>query len=118
MTDERLRSQQGWVWAARRAGQISYTSTATRNEALVAAWRLATTVGDRDAIGRYSIGALRTAQLQLRAQFTDANTKLYSHPERLIGGWGANASDPVIRIDYVQHNISALTGLFALAANR
>jgi hypothetical protein len=50
----------------------------------------------------------------MRVQFTDANTGQYPHPERLIGGWGADAIHPVVRIDYVQHNISTLIGLHAL----
>jgi hypothetical protein len=105
------------IGASRAGGRISYTSTATKGEALVAAWGLATFVGDQDAIARFSAGTQRNIQFQLRVQFTEENTELFPRPDRAIGGWGQNAADASIRIDYVQHNISGLIGLWHLTKN-
>jgi len=90
---------------------VNYTSTATKGEAIVAAWGLATFTDDREAIGRISLGAQRNAQFQMRVQYTAENTRRFVEPARAIGGWGANSEDPSIRIDYVQHNMSSLIGL-------
>jgi hypothetical protein len=95
-------------------GPISYTSTATKGEAIVAAWGLAAFAHDRKAIDRFSLGARRNVQFEMRVQFTAENSGGFNEPDRAIGGWGANATDPSIRIDYVQHNLSALIGLIHL----
>jgi hypothetical protein len=103
------------IGAGKRETGINYTSTATKGEALVAAWALAKLRGNPLATGRFSYAAMRTAQFQMRVQYLPENVQLYSRPERLIGGWPGSASDRTIRIDYVQHNISALSGLWCLA---
>lgn len=105
------------IGASRAGGRISYTSTATKGEALVAAWGLATFAGDQDAIARFSAGTQRNIQFQLRVQFTAENTELFPRPDRAIGGWGQDAANANIRIDYVQHNISGLIGLWHLTKN-
>ena len=89
---------------------INYTSTATKGEALIAVWAMAAATGDREAADRYAAAARRNAQFQLRVQFTPENTELFPDPEMVIGAWGKDALDPWIRIDFVQHNISALIG--------
>jgi hypothetical protein len=105
------------IGAARRDGPINYTSTATKGEAIVAAWALATYLGDTDGIARLSTAARRNAQFQMRVQYTPENSALFPRPERLIGGWPASPTNPSIRIDYVQHNISVLIGLWYLTKN-
>ena len=96
---------------------INYTSTATKAEALVAAWALARFIGDSEAEDRYATAAQRNLQFQLRVQFTAENTQLFPRPEAAIGAWGKDALDPWIRIDFVQHNISGLLGLWAMTTN-
>ena len=90
---------------------INYTSTATKAEALVAAWALARFAGDGPEEERISSAALRNLQFQLRVQYTAENTQLLPRPEAAIGAWGKDAVDPWIRIDFVQHNISGLLGM-------
>lgn len=91
---------------------INYTSTATKGEALVAVWAMAAATGDDEASDRYAAAARRNAQFQLRVQFTRENTELFPDPAMVIGAWGKDALDPWIRIDFVQHNISALIGVW------
>jgi hypothetical protein len=99
------------IGGARRDGPISYTSTATKGEAIVAAWGLATFKGDESEADRFALGVQRNAQYQMRMQYTEANTSEFARPDLTIGGWAANDEDRSIRIDYVQHNMSVLVGL-------
>lgn len=100
------------IGGARRDGPISNTSTATKGEAIVATWALASYRGDEEAVERFALGAQRNVQFQLRVQYTEANTGDFARPDLTIGGWPANVDDPSIRIDYVQHNMSVLFGLW------
>ena len=98
------------------AGQnpINYTSTATKGEALLAVWALAAFAEDAGAVERYSTAARRNIQFQMRVQFTSENSQLFPRPEAVVGAWGKDALDPWIRVDFVQHNISGLVGLWYL----
>ena len=93
---------------------INHTSTATKAEALVAAWALARLAGDDAAEERYALAARRNLQFQLRVQYTAENTQLFPRPEAAIGAWGKDAVDPWVRIDFVQHNVSSLLGMWSL----
>ena len=104
------------IGAAERS-PLSYTSTATKGEALVAAWALANAIGDEQAAERFAAAARRNAQFRMRVQWTAANSGLFPQPERLHGSWGGNPADPDPRIDFVQHNISGLIGLWHLTRN-
>jgi hypothetical protein len=100
------------IGGARKTSAISYTSTATKGEAIVAAWALAKYAADQPAIDRFALAAQRNAQFQMRVQYTELNTELFPTPSRLIGGWPGSPVDQSIRIDYVQHNISVLIELW------
>ena len=93
---------------------INHTSTATKAEALVAAWALARLAGDDAAEERYALAAQRNLQFQLRVQYTAENTQLFPRPEAAIGAWGKDFVDPWIRIDFVQYNVSGLLGMWSL----
>jgi len=99
------------IGGARRDGPISNTSTATKGEAIVAAWALATFKRDDKAAARFALGAQRNAQFQMRVQYTEQNTGDFARPDLTIGGWPGSVDNPSIRIDYVQHNMSVLVGL-------
>ena len=115
--DTMIRNQHGTDGPPMRIGgsslqaPINYTSSATKAEAIVAAWALARFAGDDDGEERFAAGARRNLQFQLRVQYTAANTQLFPRPEGAVGAWGKDAVDPWIRIDFVQHNMSALLGL-------
>ena len=92
---------------------VSFTSTATKGEALVAAWALAAYRGDEEA-PRYAEATRRTAQFQMRAQFTPEKAQIFPRPERLAGGWGQDVARHHVRMDFVQHNVSALLGVWSM----
>ena len=88
---------------------INYTSTATKAEALAAAWALALHRGDSRRARRLALAQQRTIQFMMRVQYTRENTIEFPKPERAIGAWPQDAYEDYVRIDFVQHNISALS---------
>lgn len=90
----------------------SYTSIATKGEALAAVWALAEFKGDDDVAEIVAEASWRNAQYRMRVQYTEENTSEFPNSEATVGGWGANDLEHEVRIDYVQHNISALIGVY------
>jgi len=88
---------------------INYTSTATKAEALAGAWALALYAGDTRRARRLAVAQQRTIQFLMRVQYTRENTIDLPKPERAIGAWPQDAYEDYVRIDFVQHNISALS---------
>jgi hypothetical protein len=84
------------------------TPTATRAEALVAMCRLGARTGG--AIRPYLEALKRMASFQLRCQVSDESALYLPRPDRSLGGFRRSLTDWEIRIDYVQHNVSALLG--------
>ncbi len=85
------------------------TPTATRAEALVAMVDL-TRITGQDS--RPFVEALmRMAAFQRRCQFDQVSAMYLQRPDLAIGGFRRSLTHYEIRIDYVQHNISALLGL-------
>lgn len=85
------------------------TPTATRAEALVAMHHLALRTGRET---RPYVGALmRMAAFQRRCQLAVDNALYLPRPDRALGGFRRSLTRWEIRIDYVQHNVSALLGL-------
>jgi hypothetical protein len=108
-------AQDGDVWAigaSRLRDPVNYTSTATKAEALIAAWRLADARGDQQNASVYARAARRTAQFLMRVQHTEESSAAFPNPGRLIGAWGQDAVKPYVRMDFVQHNVSALLGVW------
>ena len=81
---------------------------AGRCEGLLAAWRLARRMGA--ATDDYRRAILLAARFQLAHQYDAVNSYLLPNPARALGGFYASYADHTIRIDYVQHNLSALLG--------
>lgn len=104
------------IGASAARNPINYTSTATKGEALLAVWALAAFSEDAEAVERYSTAARRNVQFQIRVQYTSENSQLFPRPEAVIGAWGKDALDPWVRMDFVQHNVSGLVGLWYLTA--
>jgi hypothetical protein len=102
------------IGGARREGPINNTSTATKGEAMIAAWAIARLTGDESAEERIAEATERSAQYQMRVQYTADNTVSFPRPEGAIGGWPGSTDDRSIRIDYVQHNLSVLIGMVHL----
>jgi hypothetical protein len=87
---------------------INYTSSSTKAEALVAVWALARWARDVAAERRFSQAALRNVQFQMRVQFTPALSRRFPRPDRTVWAWPQDPFVDTIRMDFVQHNISAL----------
>jgi hypothetical protein len=91
-------------------GEPRTTSAASRAEGLVAALKLARRTSDRRASG--IAAALRsTARFQLSRQYTAATSNGLPNPGRVRGAFREGQNAGLIRIDFVQHNISALLGI-------
>lgn len=83
---------------------------ASRAEGMVAAYLLARKTGDKraDMIATHLRVSVR---FQLSQQYTMANTQGAKNPAMALGGFRQGPAYGRIRIDYVQHNISALLGV-------
>lgn len=85
------------------------TPTATRAEALVAMTRLAHRAGDDTTP---YVEALRLmASFERRTQLYDESVLYTPRPDLAAGGFRRGLDHWEVRIDYVQHNLSALLGL-------
>ena len=42
------------------------------------------------------------------------NTALFRAPERLVGAWAQDIANLYVRMDFVQHNISQLIGVWSM----
>ena len=84
------------------------TPTATRAEGLGAAWLLARDFGHEKEAAAILTGIRLAIAMQLGMQFRPESVLYHDDPARAIGGFRRSFESPEIRIDYVQHNISAL----------
>lgn len=80
---------------------------ASRAEGLVPAYRLARSIGDARA-AKIASALKACASFQLAQQFTSENSESLPNPARAAGGFRGGLTSAMIRIDYVQHNISSL----------
>ncbi len=84
------------------------TPTATRSEGLCAAARLLRDLGDTRSAETVFEAVLWGISFQLQTQITEADTLFMANPSRAIGGFRESLLSGEVRIDFVQHNISAL----------
>jgi hypothetical protein len=93
-----------------RPGVPRVTPTASRAEGLLAAYRMAEPMKDWRAT-KIAVALKACARFQLSQQLGDDNKYHLPNPQRASGGFHESLDDLHIRIDYVQHNISALLGI-------
>ena len=93
------------------------TSTAARSEGLIAAYHLAVDFGDNDTASRILDAIKLGVEFQFRTQFTSDNVEDLPDPQRAIGGFHESLNCYDIRIDYVQHNICSILGLYNILQN-
>lgn len=96
-----------------RPEPVRSTRTSARAEGLVAAFRLGQRAGDPRAPGVLQ-GLALTAPHLLSMQYTADNSFFLDDPAAVLGGMRGGLDDAEIRIDYVQHHMSAMLGLAAL----
>jgi hypothetical protein len=89
------------------------TPAASRAEGLVAAYRIARSIGDSRA-PKLASALKKCVRFQLSQQFTAANSASLPNPRRAAGGFREGPTTLRVRIDFVQHNISSLLGIAAL----
>jgi len=90
------------------------TPTATRSEGLLAAHALISEFGDEQLAERIRRAVKRGVGFQLQTQITRERAMYLRAPRRCLGGFTRGLSRFEVRIDYVQHNISALILLHQL----
>jgi hypothetical protein len=94
------------------------TPAATRSEGLVCAYEIAQKAGDKERAAAI-LTALRDAvSFQLTMQFRPESAMHLPKPWLALGGFHASLTNYEIRIDYVQHNLSALIGLWRILGER
>ncbi len=94
------------------------TPTATRLEGLLAAYQLARDFGSQSE-ARAILKAIGLGiAFQLQTQFQPESVLYLEDPERSLGGFRRSLTDFEIRIDYVQHNISALVAFYRLLESK
>ena len=87
------------------------TPAACRAEGMAASWHMFRRADEHEFAVSIRRTIERSVAFQLRSQVTAAVAEMYPQPALAVGGWQAGPTDPQIRIDFVQHNISALLGL-------
>jgi hypothetical protein len=90
------------------------TPTATRSEGLIAAYHLSKDFGGKNTTERILNAINLGVHFQISTQFTPSNISNLSNPQRAIGGFHESLTDYDIRIDYVQHNICSILGLYKI----
>ncbi|MGE0494085.1 MAG: hypothetical protein AB7S38_33050 [Vulcanimicrobiota bacterium] len=90
------------------------TPTDIRLEGLNAAWALAVQAGDGKRIERLRSSVERGLAFSSLCEVTPERAALLVRPDYCRGGVMRGLADPEIRIDYVQHHISALLGAYRL----
>jgi uncharacterized protein YyaL (SSP411 family) len=78
-----------------------------RAEGLVAGYRLAEAAGDARAVS-LAVALRASARFQLAQQFGPSDASWLPNADRASGGFRESLTSTLIRIDYVQHNISSL----------
>ncbi len=86
------------------------TPTATRTEGLCAVYSLVRQAGYRDRAVRMLDAVRLGTVFVLQMQFRPESVMYFDDPQRALGGIHAGLTNYEVRIDYVQHCISALLG--------
>ncbi len=90
------------------------TPAGSRSEGLTAAWKMANARGQQDQARWLGRASLRAAGFQLNQQYRAENSYYFPRPERVVGGFRETPTDPVVRIDTVQHNATGLLGVLEI----
>ena len=94
------------------------TPTATRSEALLYAYQIAEQSGKTGRLEEIYTTLLNNVKFQLNCEVRPEAAMFLENPQKALGGFQRNLTGPDIRIDYNQHNISSLVGLYRLMRER
>lgn len=90
------------------------TPTAIRAEGLSAAYSLLKNQGYLNEAKEIKTTIEKCIRFQLQNQYTPERTLFFPNPQRAWGGVSKSLTDFSIRIDYVQHHLSSLIGLYKI----
>lgn len=91
------------------------TPAATRAEGLVAAYRLLVDYNLEEVAKTIIRPAIELGlAFQVQAQFEPITAMYLPDPQRVLGGFKKSLTDYELRIDYTQHNLSAILGYYSL----
>ncbi|KUG22225.1 poly (glycerol-phosphate) alpha-glucosyltransferase [hydrocarbon metagenome] len=90
------------------------TGSATRIEGLSAVYKLVRDFGTKRELEPIFNGICLGTQFLLKNQITRELAKKKNWPSKAVGGFQENTDIPNIRIDCVQHNVSALLGAYRM----
>jgi hypothetical protein len=88
--------------------------TATRTEGLSAAWQLARDFDRPEDAKRIHRSIEKALQFQLQLQYRPESVLYLAEPHHALGGFRDTLSRHIIRIDTVQHNLSAVLGAYLI----
>jgi hypothetical protein len=84
------------------------TPTATRMEGLAATWFLADRQERRELAATYRQTLQPGVQFVLQGQILPERAMFYANPKACLGGFQGSLTEPAVRIDFVQHSLSAI----------
>lgn len=87
------------------------TSTSTRSEGLCAAWWLERDFGQAEQARAILDAARRGVAFQLLSQLRPESVLYAKDPQRSLGAFRRSLTNMEVRIDYVQHSMSAMLAL-------
>jgi hypothetical protein len=90
------------------------TPTATRSEGLLAAYNLAKDHGHEAEAKAMLPVIIRAIQFELQNQYYIENAMYALRPDICLGAFRKHLTSYTIRIDYVQHNLTAVLALYRL----
>ena len=90
------------------------TPTATRMEGLIAASEIAGRAGKKEKLQAFFDSIILGVKFQLQSQIRPETAMFMKKPQKSLGGFMRTLTGPDVRIDYNQHNISSLVGLYKL----
>lgn len=91
------------------------TPVATRMEGLCASYQLIRDFGTTNETQAIFNAIKLGVHFQLLTQFHPESTMYLPNPQRALGGFHCTLTNFEIRIDYVQHNISSILGLYKIS---
>ena len=83
-------------------------------EGLCAVYRLVRDFGTKKDSDLLFDGICSGIKIQLKTQVTEEMAGKRKWPARAVGGFMESPEMPSIRIDYVQHNVSGLSGAYRI----
>ncbi|MCW6035436.1 hypothetical protein K4A83_03980 [Spirulina subsalsa FACHB-351] len=92
--------------------------TAVRMEGLCAAYHLAQDSGNPEAADLIFEALQLGITFQLHTQYYPETALYLPHPQKVLGAFRKGITEFEIRIDYIQHNISSLLGMYRIMKNR